>query len=122
MFQSAVATIYVADLNRALRFYTETLGCRLQYTGGGEWAQLDAGGGFQIGLHLAGPHSPKPGASGSISVGFYFKDSLDDVVARLKSQGVEFRGPIMEDTAVRLAFFGDPDGNDLYLCEVKKWG
>jgi len=29
--------------------------------------------------------------------------------------------PIVDDDQVKLAFFTDPDGNDLYLCEVKKW-
>jgi hypothetical protein len=31
---------------------------------------------------------------------------------------VQFHGPIKDDSAVRLAFFGDPDGNDLYLCQA----
>jgi hypothetical protein len=34
---------------------------------------------------------------------------------------VVFRGPVVDDAQVRLAFFGDPDDNDLYLIEAKKW-
>ncbi len=67
------------------------------------------------------PQSPKPGSSGSIQVGFAVNKPLEDVVRDLESQGVVFRGPIVNDGEVRLAFFGDPDGNDLYLTEVKKW-
>lgn len=40
----------------------------------------------------------------------------------LQQKGVSFReekgGPVVDDGPVKLAFFSDPDGNDLYLCEV----
>jgi hypothetical protein len=39
-------------------------------------------------------------------------------VAKLEQRGVSFHGPIIDDEQVRLAFFGDPDGNALYLCQV----
>jgi hypothetical protein len=46
-------------------------------------------------------------------------------VRELQGRGVRFDErisgqPIVNDTQVKLAFFADPDGNDLYLCEVKK--
>ena len=68
MINGAVATIYVSDLEEAVRFYTEVLGLKLQFQAGPHWAQIDAGGGFAIGLHPASPLSPKPGMKGSISV------------------------------------------------------
>jgi hypothetical protein len=34
---------------------------------------------------------------------------------------VIFRGPIVDDVEVRLAFFSDLADNDLYLVEVKKF-
>ena len=42
----------------------------------------------------------------------------------LKGKGVAFKGNILEDGPVRLAFFGDPDGNPFYLTHVKRgmWG
>ena len=113
-------TIYVSDLERAVRFYTQTLGLGLLYRAGDHFAMVDAGGGLNIGLHPSGPKSPKPGARGSISVGFNVVAPIDQVVESLMARGVQFRGPIQDDTAVRLAFFGDPDGNDLYLCEVER--
>ncbi len=126
MIQGGNATIYVQDLDRAVGFYTNTLGLKLQFRAGNHWAQVDAGKGMQIGLHPSGPQSPPAGKSGSISVGFLINQPLDQVVATLRSRGVVFRGPIMDDAkgGIRLAFFGDPDGNDLYLAEVKqqaKW-
>lgn len=119
MINGAVATIYVSNLDRAVSFYTEVLGLKLQFQGGSHWAQIDAGGGFTIGLHPAGPYSPKPGTQGSISVGFNVDGSLDNVVESLKANAVSFRGPVVDDGPIRLAFFADPDGNDLYLCEYR---
>ncbi len=121
MLRTGIATVYVSDMDRAVRFYTETLGLNLTRRIGSEWAEVDAGGGFGIGLHPHGgdQHTPPPGASGSISIGFEVDEPLDSVVEKLKSRGVRFHGPIVNDDPVRLAFFGDPDGNALYLCETK---
>src|SRR6478672_5402165 len=112
-------TIYVSDMDRAVKFYTEALGLKLQYQAGPEWASIDAGRGLVLGLHGARGEQPLAGQSGSISVGLLVDEPLDRVVETLKGRGVEFRGPIRDDTAIRLAFFGDPDGNDLYLCEMQ---
>jgi len=122
MIQGITATIYVSDMDRAVDFYTNTLGLPLAGRWGDEYASIDLGKGVAIGLHPArSPHSPKPGSGGSIQVGFAVGKPLDEVVEDLQSRGVVFRGPIVDDVQVRLAFFGDPDGNDLYLAEVKKW-
>ena len=120
MIQGGNATIYVSDMERAVGFYTNTLGLKLQFRAGNHWAQVDAGNGMQIGLHPTGPQSPPAGKSGSISVGFTINQPLEQVVSTLKSRGVAFHGPIMDDAkgGIRLAFFGDPDGNDLYLSEM----
>jgi len=41
------------------------------------------------------------------------------VVSALKEKGVKFRNSIIDDDAVWAAHFEDPDGNELYLAEVK---
>ncbi|MFQ5845578.1 MAG: VOC family protein [Planctomycetota bacterium] len=119
MIEGGYATIFVSDLDRAVRFYTDTLDLALQFRAGDHWAEIDAGSGLVLGLHPAGEHNPPPGSHGAISVGLNVTQPLESVVERLKEQGVQFRGSIVEDEGVRLAFFGDPDGNDLYLCEVR---
>lgn len=119
MISGGNATIYVSDLDRAVKFYTDTLGLKLQFQAGPHFAQIDAGRGMALGLHPTGPQSPKAGQRGSISVGLAVTDPLDQVVSKLRAKGVVFRGPIVDDKQVRLAFFGDPDGNDLYLSEYK---
>jgi catechol 2,3-dioxygenase-like lactoylglutathione lyase family enzyme len=122
MLQALTVTIYVSDLERAVDFYTKTLGLPLAGRWGNEYASLDLGKGGSIGLHpVQSPHSPKPGTSGAIQIGFAVDKPLDEVVRDLQARGVVFRGPIIDDVQVQLAFFGDPDGNDLYLAEVKQW-
>jgi catechol 2,3-dioxygenase-like lactoylglutathione lyase family enzyme len=118
MISGAIATVFVKDMDRAVDFYTETLGLKLQYRADSHWAQIDAGGGFSIGLHPPSEKSPAPGTRGAISIGLNVVGDIEDVVTALKGKGVEFHGPIVDDTQVRLAFFADPDGNDLYLCQV----
>lgn len=116
MINGGNATIYVTDLDRAVAFYTQTLGLRLVYRAGEHWASLRAGA-FDIGLHPAGPHTPTPGAAGAIGIGLSVDEPIDQVVSSLKTRGVTFTGPVTDDGPVKLAFFADPDGNGLYLAE-----
>jgi catechol 2,3-dioxygenase-like lactoylglutathione lyase family enzyme len=120
MISGGNATLTVSDLDRALRFYVETLGFKLQHRAGDAWAEVDAGGGLVLGLHVARAHGPQPGAHGSISVGFDLNQPIGDVVEVLENRGVRFHGPVKDDGPVKLAFFGDPDGNALYLAEAKR--
>jgi catechol 2,3-dioxygenase-like lactoylglutathione lyase family enzyme len=122
MIQSITATIYVSDMDRAVDFYTQILGLPLAGRWGNEFASIDLGKGVAIGLHPSkSPHSPKPGTGGAIQIGFAVDRPLDEVVNELQSRGVVFRGPIVDDGQVKIASFGDPDGNALYLAEVIKW-
>lgn len=120
MIKSALVTVYVNDLDAAVAFYTKTLGCTLRFQAGSEWAQVEAGSGFSIGLHPRSDKGPEPGTRGSMSIGFYTKDPIEKAVESLHAKGVQFRGPIVDDDPVKLAFFGDPDGNELYLCEYSE--
>jgi catechol 2,3-dioxygenase-like lactoylglutathione lyase family enzyme len=121
MIEGGTPTIYVSDMDRAVEFYTAVLGLRLESRYGDEWASVDAGRGMTIGLHPAAERMGAPGTLGSINVGFNVTESLDEVVRTLENRGVTFDGPIRGDAngSIRLAFFGDPDGNSLYLCESK---
>ena len=115
-------TIFVADLQRAVDFYTEILGLRLLFRADDHFAMIDAGGGLQIGLHPPGSRAPKPGTSGSIQVGLTVAQPIEQVVTALQGKGVGFQEEngqvVIADGPVKLAYFGDPDGNDLYLIEV----
>ncbi len=120
MIKGGIPTIFVSDMDRAVNFYTDTLGMKVQQRDGNDWCSIDAGDGLTLGLHPAGPNSPKPGSRGAISIGLGLTEPLDDVVKTLKERGVAFEGEIIDDDPVRLALFGDPDGNEFYLWEFKK--
>ena len=104
-------------MNRAIKFYTDTLGLKLKAHYGDQFAQVEAPGTI-IALHPASKDGPKPGDSG-LSIGFAV-DNLDKVMGELKGKGVLF-SRVADDAQVKLAFFTDPDGNPLYLSQ-SKWG
>ena len=111
------ATIYVADMDASVTFYSETLGLRLAFRAGDHWATIDAGNGFQLGLHPASEHQPAPGTAGGVTVGLAVDQPIEQVVSTLRKRGVSFQGPIIDEGMLKLAFFTDPDGNAFYLAE-----
>jgi catechol 2,3-dioxygenase-like lactoylglutathione lyase family enzyme len=117
MIRGGNATIFVNDMDRAVAFYTETLGLHLTFRAGDHWASVDAGDGLQLGLHPAGERTTAPGTNGGITVGFAVDEPLEDVVSVLMERGVAFRGPVEDEGQIKLAFFTDPDGNALYLAQ-----
>jgi catechol 2,3-dioxygenase-like lactoylglutathione lyase family enzyme len=121
MIRGGTPTIYVSDMDRAVDFYSQTLGLKVTYRAGNEWCGIDAGDGLKLGLHPASERSPTPGANGATILGFGVSKPIDEVVSTLRQKGVTFKGPIIDDAkgSIRLAYFSDPDGNDLYLCESK---
>jgi len=111
-FKHANTTILVSDLDKAIKFYTEILGLRLRYKSE-HWATVKAPG-VDIGLHPAKGKRKKQ--SGNLSIGFDVND-LDAAVNHLKSKGLKFK--LYEEGNMRLAFFSDYDGTQLYLMEMK---
>lgn len=118
MFRGGVVTIYVSDMDRAVRFYSETLGFALKERHGNYWASLDGGPGLAIGLHPATEQVPA-GRQGSIAIGLYLEQPIADAVTTLTARGARFKGPVIDDGGMlSLAFFDDPDGNPFYLAEM----
>ncbi len=124
MITGGNATVFVSALDQAVDFYGDVLGLQLRQRLGNHWAELAVGADLLIGLHPKTEKSPAPGTSGSISIGLAIDEPIVELVDRLTKQGVRFRGPIVNDdeAGIALAVFGDPDGNDLYLCQVvRRW-
>jgi catechol 2,3-dioxygenase-like lactoylglutathione lyase family enzyme len=121
MITGGNATVYVSDMDRAVDFYVNVLGLKLAQRFGNHWAQIEVGG-LVIGLHPKSDKAPPPGTSGAISIGLLVDEPIDEVAGRLGAKGVQFRGPVVRDEkgGIALAFFGDQDGNDLYLCQVTR--
>lgn len=114
-----VVTIFVNDMDRAVRFYVEVLNCKIQFHFANQWAQLKSLDGTTIGLHPASKENPA-GVKGSILLGIEVKDSIHKVVDEMKAKGVKFIGPIRDDEQILYAEFQDPDGTPLYLAQPKQ--
>ncbi|UOQ75250.1 VOC family protein [Hymenobacter cellulosilyticus] len=114
------ASIYVSDMDRAVRFYHETLGLTLAVRIANEWAELDAGNGFIVGLHQATAQGVSPGTAGAINIELRVAapHTLEEAVAALQARGVPFSAPIASYEHVRLAYLQDPDGNQIILAQT----
>ena len=119
MVNGGIVTVYVTDMDRAVKFYTEALGLKLQYRAGAGWAQFDAGKGLVLALHGTHAGGPTPGQNGSTVLGLELDTPMDQAYQQLQERGVQFAGPVQETAHVRLAYFSDPDGNSFYLSENK---
>jgi uncharacterized protein (TIGR00369 family) len=113
MIEGGCATLAVSDFDKAIEFYTETLGLTLNMRFGNEWAVIDGGGGLLVGLI---PKSEDIGPGASVGLGVI--GTFGDVVEALRERGVSFDVPIIEDRHVKIANFADPDGNRLHLTSA----
>lgn len=119
MINGGTVSVYVSDMDRAVAFYTDTIGLRLRNRVGTTWAEIDAGKGLIIGLHPASPpDTPAAGTPGAINIELAVTEPMEVVVETLTQRGVVFNGPIKEYEAVRIASFSDPDGNAILLGQV----
>jgi catechol 2,3-dioxygenase-like lactoylglutathione lyase family enzyme len=119
----------VSDLDRSIAFYTDVLGFRL-----GRWLRgpdgptrivfvdVPGGGRLELFAYAEGtiPAAPRTDnrTLGWNHVAFGVPD-IDAEVARLQARGVTFRvlPGAKQPGRIRVAFFGDPDGNTLELFE-----
>lgn len=113
-------SLHVADVERSLRFYTETLGLseiKAQYPGR-HWLSIGNG----TAIHLAGDRKSALADDDDVHFAIAVRD-LDPVMARLRAHGVVWVGsddkPYGISTTradgVRQIYFKDPDG---YWIEI----
>jgi catechol 2,3-dioxygenase-like lactoylglutathione lyase family enzyme len=102
----------VTDMERAKRFYGETLGLpQLSEQGFPEY-QL----GENISVYLLKLESIGSEFSGPHTAGFALR--VPDVAKareELERRGVEFHGETLDTGVCHMAFFRDPDGNEMLL-------
>ena len=110
------ATVFITNMNAAIRFYTEVLGMKLTSHFGDAWATVVAGG-FEVGLHPVGPKTLAAGTPGSIQIGLMV-DDIDAALAKLKEGGARTVGEVERGDGGSFVHFGDPDGNSLYLWQM----
>ena len=102
----------VTDMERAKRFYGETLGLPQTADGGfPEYKLGDNGFLYLLTLESIGGAFRWPHDAG-------FALRVADVHAareELEAKGVEFRGDVLDTGVCHMAFFADPDGNQMVL-------
>lgn len=110
----------VADLQRALDFYTGVLGFKLTQKYGEQAAFVSAGGyHHHIGLNTwesKGGKPPAPGTTGLYHVAILYPTRADlaDALRRLQKAGVELDGAADHGVSEAL-YLRDPDGNGVEL-------
>lgn len=114
-----VVTVFVSNMDRAVQFYTEVLGMKVEYRFGNDWTSLKTDDGVTVGLHPASKESPA-GRKGSITIGFEVSESIEKAVNSMKAKGVRFVSPIVDDKEIKAAHFEDPDGNEMYVVEAQQ--
>ena len=119
MINGGNATVFVTNMDAAIRFYTEVLGLNLSSHYGDHWATVEAGA-FTIGLHPGSPSYPKPGTKGSIQIGLNVDTPIEQAAAKLRNKGAPVMGEILRGDGGNFVYFEDPDGNELYLWEAPK--
>jgi catechol 2,3-dioxygenase len=110
----------VADLERAIDFYTRVIGLTLVTRYGAQAAFLSAGGyHHHIGLNTwesLGATPPPPGHTGLYHTAFLFPDrrSLAQALARVVAAGVSLSGAADHGVS-EAVYLDDPDGNGVEL-------
>jgi len=98
------------DAERSRGFYVDTLGLRPDEHGRFEaWLGETCFGIWEpakFGMEFA----PQKNAHPALHV-----DDIEAARSELKAKGVEFAGETLDTGVCRMAFFTDPDGNDLML-------
>jgi predicted enzyme related to lactoylglutathione lyase len=120
MLKKVAFTMYpVQDIKRARSFYEEQLGLTVgRISAGGSWVEYDLPGGgcFAI-TTLAEGVKPSSNAGGSIA---FEVDNLDDIVSKLKSDGIKFKLDIFSSPVCRMAVILDSEGNAVALHQLNK--
>ena len=101
----------VRDLERAKKFYGETLGLKQTAEYEGKWCEFDTPDGKSIGLDTFSPEGSPP----------YLALETDDIVAeveRLKQHDVKILLDVTDNKVCKMAMIEDSEGQKLMLHEI----
>jgi catechol 2,3-dioxygenase-like lactoylglutathione lyase family enzyme len=122
---SAVVRYQIADVGRAIAFYTEQLGFQLDSRAGEAFAMVSRG---ELHLVLSGPGSsgsrPMPDGRPQLPGGWnrivLYVDDLAAMVSRLRGIGATLRNDVEAGPGGKQIQIEDPDGNPIELHEAPK--
>jgi catechol 2,3-dioxygenase-like lactoylglutathione lyase family enzyme len=113
----AFVTYPVKDVARAREFYEKKLGLELGLHGNqGDnwWIEYDLPGGGCLALSSF-EGEPSAAAGGTVA---FEVDDLNALMAKLKAQGVVFKGDVVRGPRCRMAVCLDSEGNSLLLHQL----
>jgi catechol 2,3-dioxygenase-like lactoylglutathione lyase family enzyme len=122
---TAVIRYHVLDVERAIAFYTERLGFRVEQRAGAGFASVARG---DLHLLLSGPESsgsrPMPDGRKQEPGGWnrivLYVESIDTTIATLRGGGARFRNEVEVGPGGKQIQLEDPDGNPIELHEAPK--
>lgn len=104
----AYAIEFVADMDRAIAFYRDTLGLKLRFASP-EWTEFETGE-VTLALHAAGLEK----TPGMVQLGFAVAD-LEDAYAKREATGLVFVAPPENQHGTLLARILGPEGSQISL-------
>lgn len=104
--------VMISDMTAAIDFYRDTLGLELVKQFGEHYAQMKAGD-LLVGLH---PATREVVVGNNLAIGFGVTH-FDSECEKLKEEKISLQ--FTQEGGTRLTHFTDPDGNNLFLAEVK---
>lgn len=108
------ATVFVSNMNAAIRFYTQVLGLRLTNRYDDHFATVEAGRELVIGIHPRWERFADPGTKGATLLGLTVDEPIARVMSQLAQRGVKVNPPDGERAEIELS---DPDGNVIVITE-----
>lgn len=107
---------YVKDMDRAVRWYQQSLGFDIKYLAPPHYASLwQETMKFRIDLHP----DPQGVNVGQGPMTYFVTDDLDGAVTFLRSRGISVSDPRQRGDSPRFTEFGDSEGNPLGLYESR---
>jgi catechol 2,3-dioxygenase-like lactoylglutathione lyase family enzyme len=105
-------SVPVTDVERATGFYRDTLG--LEQVSEGGWPEFQLG--ENVSLYLIDPTNIGSTFQGPHTAHIALRvPDVAETRAELEGRGVDFDGEILDTGVCHMAFFKDPDGNQLML-------
>ncbi len=109
--------IIVKDIQKAIKFYTETVGLELkEFHEEFKWAELSGPDGSKLGIGMESAETPiKSGSNAVVTIAVA---DIDKAIAHFIEKGAALVGELMEiPFHVKLQTFVDTDGNMMQLVQ-----